>query len=94
MQRVELPDSRTDSEWLLTNGLGGFASATLSGSLRRRYHGYLVAALPAPLGRAVMLSGVTERIVADQGDDQHGATGTPTACNASRDRYGSHRFQA
>lgn len=49
-------------EWLLTNGLGGFASGTLAGSVTRRYHGLLVAALPAPLGRTVMLSRLHETV--------------------------------
>src|SRR5205807_4123778 len=35
---------------------GGFASATISGEVTRRYHGFLIAALPAPLGRIVMLN--------------------------------------
>jgi predicted glycogen debranching enzyme len=49
-------------EWLVTNGLGGYASGTLSGLITRRYHGYLIAALPAPFGRIMMLSELTERI--------------------------------
>ena len=44
------------SEWLVTNGLGGYASGTIGGPLRRRYHGLLIAALPAPLGRTVLLT--------------------------------------
>ena len=44
-----------DDEWLVTNGLGGYASGTIGGVMTRKYHGYLVAALPAPLGRMVML---------------------------------------
>ena len=47
-------------EWLVTNGLGGFGSGTVSGAVTRRYHGLLVAALPAPLGRCVMWSHVSE----------------------------------
>src|SRR6202049_3313179 len=43
-------------EWLVTNGLGGYASGTVSGIMTRRYHGLLIAALPAPMGRVVMLS--------------------------------------
>ncbi|MCS6777416.1 MAG: glycogen debranching enzyme N-terminal domain-containing protein, partial [Chthonomonadaceae bacterium] len=43
-------------EWLVTNGLGGYASATLGTASTRRYHGLLVAALRPPLGRAVLLS--------------------------------------
>ena len=47
-------------EWLLTNGLGGYASGTISGSVSRRYHGLLIAALPAPLGRVVMFNHLAE----------------------------------
>src|SRR5437867_5580576 len=47
-------------EWLVTNGLGGYASGTVSGAITRRYHGLLIAALPAPLGRVVMWSHVSE----------------------------------
>ncbi len=41
-------------EWLVTNGLGGYASGTVAGTVTWRYHGLLVASLPAPLGRVVM----------------------------------------
>ena len=46
---------QADAEWLVTNGLGGFASGPVTGGPTRRYHGLLVAALPNPLGRVVML---------------------------------------
>src|SRR5688572_814348 len=49
-------------EWLVTNGLGGYASASVSGACTRRFHGLLVSALPAPLGRMVMLSHFAEEI--------------------------------
>ena len=49
-------------EWLVTNGLGGYASGTVSGALTRRYHALLVAGLAAPLGRTVMLNYVWERL--------------------------------
>ena len=49
-------------EWLETNGIGGFASSTIIGLNTRRYHGLLIAALPAPLGRVVMLSHVAEQV--------------------------------
>src|SRR3954467_14173303 len=45
-----------DDEWLVTNGLGGYASGTISGACTRRYHGLLIAALPVPLGRMMMLN--------------------------------------
>src|SRR4051794_10029807 len=48
--------AQREREWLVTNGLGGFASATVSGEIARRYHGFLIAALPAPLGRVVLLN--------------------------------------
>jgi predicted glycogen debranching enzyme len=54
-------------EWLLTNGLGGYASGTISGSVARRYHGLLIAALPAPLGRVVMLNHLAEFLVMNDG---------------------------
>jgi predicted glycogen debranching enzyme len=47
-------------EWLVTNGLGGYASGTLAGVASRRYHSLLIAALPAPLGRQNMLNHLTE----------------------------------
>src|ERR1039457_1232828 len=49
-------------EWLVTNGLGGYASGTVSGAITRRYHGLLIAALPNPLGRMMMLNGLSERL--------------------------------
>ena len=49
-------------EWLVSNGLGGYASGTVSGVITRRYHGLLIAALPAPHGRLVMLSHVAEQL--------------------------------
>ena len=47
-------------EWLVTNGLGGYASGTICGTATWRYHGYLIAALPAPYGRVVMLNHLAE----------------------------------
>ena len=55
-------ESLLTREWLVTNGLGGYASGTVSGVTTRRYHGLLVAAMPAPYGRVVMLNHVTERV--------------------------------
>ena len=49
-------------EWLVTNGLGGYASGTVTGAITRRYHGLLIAALPNPLGRMMMLNGLSERL--------------------------------
>ncbi len=49
-------------DYLVANGLGGFSSATVIGSLTRRYHGILIAALPSPYGRTVMLNQLDEII--------------------------------
>jgi predicted glycogen debranching enzyme len=49
-------------EWLVTNGLGGYASGTVGGTLTRRYHGLLIAALPTPFGRTMMFNSVWERL--------------------------------
>src|SRR5258708_15567047 len=56
------PESLVTREWLVTNGLGGYASGTVPGVITRRYHGLLIAALPGPFGRMVMLSHVAEQV--------------------------------
>jgi predicted glycogen debranching enzyme len=56
------PDGVIGREWIVTNGLGGYASGTICGLNTRRYHGLLVAALPNPLGRVVMLERLAERV--------------------------------
>src|SRR5262245_58782283 len=54
-------------EWLVTNGLGGYASGTMTGLVTRRFHGFLVAALPAPRGRTMMLNHVRAIMCSDKG---------------------------
>jgi predicted glycogen debranching enzyme len=56
------PGRLLSREWLVSNGLGGYAAGTLAGVITRRYHGVLIAALPAPLGRLVMVSQLAERL--------------------------------
>lgn len=51
-----------DREWLVTNGLGGYSSGTMASVCTRRYHGLLVAALPAPLGRMMMFNHMIEQV--------------------------------
>ena len=48
------------SEWLDTNGCGGFASSTIAGMNTRRYHSLLIASLDAPVGRVAYLSSIQE----------------------------------
>jgi predicted glycogen debranching enzyme len=50
--------SASQREWLVTNGLGGFASGTVGGLNTRRYHGLLVAALHPPVQRTLMVAGL------------------------------------
>jgi predicted glycogen debranching enzyme len=45
-----------EREWLVTNGIGGYASGTIAGLLTRRYHGLLIAALKPPLGRTLLVA--------------------------------------
>lgn len=52
--------ARGGDEWLLTNGLGGFAMGNPLGGLDRRYHAWLIAALRPPVGRFVALSACAE----------------------------------
>ena len=47
-------------EWLVTNGIGGFASGTIATAMTRRYHGLLVAALQPPVGRTHLVAGFDE----------------------------------
>lgn len=56
----ENPERLLTREWLVTNGLGGYASGSIAGVATRRYHGLLIAALPTPIGRTVMLSHLGE----------------------------------
>lgn len=55
-------------EWLVTNGLGGYASGTVCGLTTRRYHGLLVAALRPPLERSMLLSRLLETVCLGEGD--------------------------
>jgi predicted glycogen debranching enzyme len=55
-------------EWLVTNGIGGYASGTVAGSQTRRYHGLLVAALQPPVGRTQLVSAIDEIVHYDGAD--------------------------
>jgi len=61
------PAASVEREWLVTNGLGGYASGTVAGVLTRRYHGLLVAALDPPLGRTVLVAKADESISFGEG---------------------------
>src|ERR1700712_1939294 len=55
-----LPERLLQREWLIANGLGGDAPGAPAGGPPRRYHGLLVAAMPAPVGRTFMLGQIEE----------------------------------
>lgn len=55
----------TSREWLETNGIGGFASGTISGAGMRRYHSLLTAATKPPLGRIRAVSKLEEKLIID-----------------------------
>lgn len=49
-------------EWLVTNGIGGYAAGTVGGALTRRYHGLLIAARKPPVERTLLLAKLGERM--------------------------------
>ncbi|HEY0455155.1 MAG TPA: amylo-alpha-1,6-glucosidase [Verrucomicrobiae bacterium] len=74
VRKIDLANSQGETtrqmlrrEWLVTNGLGGYASGTISGTVTWRYHGLLIAALPAPHGRTVMLNHLAEFLCFPEG---------------------------
>lgn len=89
IRRIEHPPpagpGQAVREWLVTNGLGGYASGTVSGAVTRKYHGLLVAALPAPAGRMVMLSHVDTRLQLASGRWLDVDSGSPRAYPDSAD---------
>ena len=56
---LEIAEQR---EWLVTNGIGGYASGTVSGDVTRCYHGVLVAALHPPVGRTQLVAKLEETV--------------------------------
>jgi predicted glycogen debranching enzyme len=56
-------DEVIEREWLITNGLGGYASSSVLGINTRKYHGLLVAALNPPGDRTVCLSKLDEDVI-------------------------------
>ncbi|HZR43754.1 MAG TPA: amylo-alpha-1,6-glucosidase [Ktedonobacteraceae bacterium] len=56
-----------DTEWLVTNGLGGYAAGAISGATTRCYHGLLVAALHPPVERVVLVTKLDEEVTLPAG---------------------------
>ena len=74
VQNETVAESLLTREWLVTNGLGGYASGTVGGVPTRRYHGLLIAALPAPFGRMMMFNHLSEQV---RQPDGHGPPWRP-----------------
>ncbi len=85
------PETLLTREWLVTNGLGGYGSGTISGAVTRRYHGLLVAALPAPFGRTVMWSHLSE--VLRFGPDDIVSLGAEERAGGQLDLHGADYFK-
>ena len=81
--RIALNDQ---TEWLETDGLGGFASGTTSGLRTRRYHALLLTATTPPTGRMVLVNGLDAWVQAPSSE-------SPAAASApeflTRQRYQS-----
>ncbi|HKU37044.1 MAG TPA: amylo-alpha-1,6-glucosidase [Polyangiales bacterium] len=68
-QRGDDVEALLSREWLITNGLGGYSAGTILGVPTRRYHGLLIAALPNPLGRTMLMNQLAERVVLPDGSE-------------------------
>src|SRR5437016_8328936 len=66
-QHGDSTDAMLVREWLVTNGLGGYASGTVGGACTRRFHGLLIASLRAPLGRTMMFNHLEETLEGPDG---------------------------
>lgn len=77
----------TGREWIITNGLGGYASSTAIGMNTRKYHGLLVAAINPPVHRRVMLSSLDEEIQVGSRAYQFAAHQYPGTLHPQGDRH-------
>lgn len=80
-------EQATAREWLETNGIGGFASGTVSGANTRRYHAILTAATRPPLGRVTTVSKLDEKIVIDGSGFELSSNRYPGAVNPEGYKY-------
>ncbi|MEY3416843.1 MAG: hypothetical protein RL060_954 [Bacteroidota bacterium] len=74
-------------EWLETNGLGGYASASITGASTRKYHGLLVAALHPPVGRTVLINKLDEQIEVNNQIFELGTNQYPGAVSPNGHQY-------
>lgn len=74
-------------EWLETNGLGGYASGTVSGAHSRKYHGLLIAAMNPPMGRMSLVTKLDETIVLNGRRHELGTNQYPGVVHPAGYRY-------
>jgi predicted glycogen debranching enzyme len=90
---VALSPETTDplaTEWLLTNGIGGFSMGTMLGVPTRRYHALLVAAMHPPVARVVALHSMDELVTIDRGSAAEQAFNLTRFHFAAGDRPATH----
>lgn len=87
------PEIAAGKEWLLTNGLGGFASSTIIGLNTRRYHGLLVAAVTPPVDRRLLVAKLDEDLFIDGGVHVLGANQVHDGCYAQSGHVLLQRFE-
>ncbi|MDA8226989.1 MAG: amylo-alpha-1,6-glucosidase [Desulfitobacterium hafniense] len=89
---TELSDYQraVEKEWLVTNGLGGFASSTVGGINARKYHGLLFAALQPPVERILLLAKLEEEVTVDGRIYHLGANLTAGGLHPQGNRYLQH----
>ena len=75
-----------ESEWVLANGIGGFAMGTIAGVPTRRYHGLLIGAMRPPVERVAAVNAIAECVVLGEGEDEELVHLTPFHFAASEDR--------
>ncbi len=85
-------DADLTREWLVTNGLGGYAMGTVAGVTTRSYHGWLVAALTPPLGRTTLVTKADEAVLLADGSAI--ALGTNEYADGTIDPRGFERLTA
>lgn len=85
-EELQNVDFAINREWMLTNGIGGFAGGTLLGSNSRRYHGLLVAALNPPASRHLVVSNLHEVIKVEDREEN-------LACFESGESYLADGFR-
>jgi predicted glycogen debranching enzyme len=87
------PETGAGREWLLTNGLGGFASSTIIGLNTRRYHGLLVAAIRPPVDRRLLVAKLDEDLFIDGRAHALGANQVHDGCFAQSGYLLLQRFE-